>query len=127
MDIETLREGTTLVAKPAGRMEGTTATDLKRVIDDAVTDDDEAILIDLTDLAYMSSAGLRTIARIHNDVRKTKSKTIALCSMTTAVKAVLTTSGFNKWMIMRDTRKEAMEAMAEVRAQASEDEQGIPA
>ena len=111
MDIETSRDGSTLVAKPAGRMEGTTATELKDMIDEVLEEDDTGILIDLTDLAYMSSAGLRTIARIQNDMKNIHRKPMALCSMSTAVKAVLTTSGFNQWIIMRDSPKDALDAM----------------
>lgn len=60
MKIERKVNGTTLIVKPSGRLETTTAPELQAVIDNELTDVSD-LNIDMEQLEYVSSAGLRVL------------------------------------------------------------------
>ena len=55
----------------------------------------KAVLLDLSSLSYISSAGLRAILLIGRQLRKQKG-TIAVCSLSPIVREVFEISGFDK-------------------------------
>ena len=84
-----------LVAYPQGRIDGLNARDFQEQIENEITVYTKAVLLDLSSLVYISSAGLRAVLLIGRQLRKQKA-TIAVCSLPPTVREVFEISGFDK-------------------------------
>ena len=62
MNIEKTITGKNILLKVAGRLDTTTAPQLEAAIDDCITDAEELVL-ECSELEYVSSAGLRVILK----------------------------------------------------------------
>ncbi len=109
MDISTERNGTTLVAMPEGRIDGRNATDFQDSLIGAIQDSDERVVIDLANLIYISSAGLRAVLLIAKSLDQRKAK-FGLCSLSVPIREVFEISGFDQIIKIFDTRDEAVSA-----------------
>ena len=110
MDIITTREKDTLIAELKGRLESSNADEFQRAIVDALEPKDKALVIDLTQLSYVSSAGLRSFALV---AKATKSTNIpfAICCLTQNVMDVFNTSGFSHFIAVHEDRPSAVSAV----------------
>ena len=57
MNVESRREGTNLVLKAEGRVDGTNASEFQDAMKTEINESDRAVILDLEDLTYISSAG----------------------------------------------------------------------
>lgn len=103
--LNTERTGNTLIASPAGRIDGDNAMDFKAALEEHIQPGDSVIL-DLKDLAYMSSAGLRVLAILASKSAKTPFG-LCLCAAAENVDYVLRTSGFDKLITIHETMQDA--------------------
>ena len=83
------------VYKPIGRLDGTTAAAAEREILGLLVDGVSSITIDLSELDYVSSAGLRVML-VSAKAAKAKGGKVLLLSPKPAIMEVLTISGFDK-------------------------------
>ena len=68
MNVESRREGTNLVLMADGRVDGTNATEFQDAMKSEIVDSDRAVILDLENLTYISSAGLRVVLLIAKDL-----------------------------------------------------------
>ena len=106
MNVTFRREGNILYAKPSGRIEGSNADDIRKAIQDAIADHDEALVLDMESLTYISSVGLRMVAMLA-DLTKQSGMSFALCSPSRAVNFVFASSGFDKLVSVVETSDSA--------------------
>ena len=109
MNINTERKGKTLIARPAGKIEGTNAEEFHQELMGNLDENDQAIILNLGDITYISSAGLRIIAMANNHAQS-NSMRFMLCNPNIPVKAVFTTSGLNRLIQIHDSELEALRA-----------------
>lgn len=83
------------VYKPIGRLDGTTAAAAEKEILGLLVDGVSSITIDLSELDYVSSAGLRVML-VSAKAAKAKGGKVLLLSPKPAIMEVLTISGFDK-------------------------------
>ncbi len=107
MDLKTERENSFLIITPAGRVDGSNAFDFQTSIDLAVSDDDSAVIMDLSELTYISSAGLRVVLLLAKKL-KSQNSNLALCSLASSIKDVFEISGFGKIIPIYSNRTEAI-------------------
>ena len=107
MDIKTERSNGTLIAKAEGRIDGVNARDFEEAMQAAIGSDDNAVIIDLEGLSYISSAGLRVILLIAKTLRKRNAELI-LCSLSDPIREVFEISGFDKIIPVHASREEAL-------------------
>ncbi|WP_406531682.1 STAS domain-containing protein [Methanobrevibacter sp.] len=69
MDIEKHKDGKKLDVKLVGRLDSKTAPELKEVLEDSLNDVEE-LTFDLSELNYISSAGLRIILSTQKTMNK---------------------------------------------------------
>ena len=69
MDIEKHKDGKKLDVKLVGRLDSKTAPELKEVLEDSLNDV-EGLTFDLSELNYISSAGLRIILSTQKSMNK---------------------------------------------------------
>lgn len=103
-------QGCTILAL-SGRMDATTACDFDICAKEYVEADTSALLIDMQDLEYISSAGLRSFLNL---AKKAKAKQIKLgfCSLKPMVFEVFHISGFDRMLSLYDTRTAGLTAFA---------------
>ena len=108
--ISTVREGGTLVARADGRVDGANAREFQDDLTKAIEADDQAVVLDLENLSYISSAGLRVILMTARKLREQGSK-FAVCSLSASIKEVFEISGFDKIISIQDSQAEAIAAL----------------
>ena len=111
MAVETVREGEALIAKAEGRISSVNALKFQEELDAAFVDADRLAILDLEQLSYISSAGLRVILVTAKGLQGRNVK-FALCSLSESVLEIFQVSGFDKIIPVRDTQAAAIEAIS---------------
>ncbi len=93
-----------------GRVDGTTAREFHEKLDAAVTPEDDAVILDMERLSYISSAGLRVVLIIAKALQRQNSK-FAICALSVAIREVFQMSGFDKIIPVHDSRVEALASL----------------
>ena len=109
MEIQTERSDGTLIAKAEGRIDGVNARDFEEALKAAIQADDGTVVLDLENLSYISSAGLRVILLIAKTLRKRDSD-LMLCSLSDPIREVFEISGFDKIIPVHASREDALAA-----------------
>lgn len=109
MDLQTTREQGVLVVSAGGRLDSHGAGQLETVLRDAVSDDDTMLVFDLSDLTYLSSAGIRVFL---GSVREMKNRggLAAFAAVPPYPMDVLEMAGFTRVFSIHAAREEAVRA-----------------
>ena len=111
IDIQWERKDGVLVAAIIGRVDGGNADEFQRLLETGIEPGDNALILDLEQLAFISSAGLRVgliIARKFNE----PGKRFGVCTLPTHVRGVITVSGFDQMIAVYESRAAALSAIA---------------
>ena len=106
MDITTERQDGILSALVSGRIDGSNVIQLEETVRTAIEDGDHAVMMDLENLSYISSAGLRVVLIIAKNVRARDAK-FALCAVSDQIRQVFEVSGFDKIVSIHPSKTEA--------------------
>lgn len=98
MNITKEREGTQLTVTLAGELNTATAPDLEAAIKDDVQVGD-TVVFDMTDLTYMTSAGLRVL--IACDQATGGNGGVTLCGVCDEIRQVIEVTGFDSVFTMK--------------------------
>ena len=111
MAIDALSNGATVLVLAEPRLDSSNAGSFSEELDSVTDSTGRAVVIDMQSLDYISSAGLRAIMHA---VRKMQQQggSLALCSLSSDVRAVFQTSGFDQLIDIHLTRAEAAAAVA---------------
>ena len=88
------RKDNTLIASPEGRLDGDNANEFLEMMEESILPGDRVIL-NLENLSYISSAGLRILAILATQAGK-KQYRFCICAPSEPVDYVLRMSGFQK-------------------------------
>jgi anti-anti-sigma factor len=111
MGVKTERQGDTLIAKTDGRVDSANAREFQTALEAAIGASDRAVILDMEDLSYISSAGLRVILLIAKTLRKRNAE-LMLCSLSDPIREVFEISGFDKIIPVHASREQALAAIA---------------
>lgn len=111
MEVATLREWETLIAMPIGKIDGSNADDFLKALEGAIESTDQALILDMENVTYIGSAGLRIVAIMINRTKIAGMK-FALCSLSRSVNDVITASGFNRLVRVVATQEDARMAVS---------------
>lgn len=103
---ETNQNGITIIALD-GRADTQGAVDLDLALQTAVSEGKHRMILDMADLKYISSSGLRTLADILTQ-NKNLGGDLKLVALNSKIKRVLQIVGFDKFFSMYDTIDEAV-------------------
>ena len=106
MELQTKTVDEILVIEASGEIDANTAPDLLRAIEPLITPGCK-ILLDLTGVTFMSSAGLRTMVVIYRQVTASKSK-IGLTGLSEDVKDTMEVTGFLRFFTVYETADAAI-------------------
>ena len=110
MELDVERQGGTLIAKATGRIDGVNASDFEQSLSSAIDDSDNAVIVDLADLSYISSAGLRAVLLTAKALSRRSAK-FALCAPSKPIREVFEISGFDKIIDIHDSREAALSSV----------------
>ena len=110
MEVRTEREEGVLVVHVSGRLDGTNTEAFEEVVLAAAEDEDQAMVMDLEKLTYISSMGLRAVLQAAK--RRLKREALfALCSLPGVVQGKFALIGFDKIIEIYPTRAAALAAL----------------
>ena len=110
MEINTEQKGGVLVAMTVDRVDGSNAREFQEALQAVIQDDGNAFLLDMEQLTYISSAGLRVILLIARTLQG-KSTKFAVCSLSDSVREVFEISGFDKIVDTHANQADAIAAL----------------
>ena len=107
MDCTKSKEGEFMVIKVKGRLDSVTAPDLDRECAKCIEQGETRLILDLGELDYVSSAGLRVIL---STAKKLKSNqgTLSLCNLQDMVSEVFKVAGFSSFLPIFGSLEEAL-------------------
>ena len=109
MEIKTRNVGDITIIDIQGRLDTTTAGDVATEINQVVDAGNARLIVNLQDLEFISTAGLRVLLRI-SDLAKQQGGAVHACHITGIVKEVIEIAGFNKILTIHETEAEALAA-----------------
>jgi anti-anti-sigma factor len=109
MEVTEERAGSTTTLRIAGRVDSSVSKLLEQKILDVVSRDNR-IVVDLRDMNYVSSAGLRSFVILAKHAGS-KNQTIALCGMHEEITEIFEISGLLKLFSIYDTVEAAVAAL----------------
>ena len=110
MGIETVKEGEALIARVDGRIDGSNAREFQNEIEAVCADADRFVILDLEQLSYISSAGLRAIMMTAKQLESRDVK-FAVCSTSGSVSEIFQISGVDQIIPVRPSQSEAIKAI----------------
>jgi anti-sigma B factor antagonist len=98
------------VAEIIGEIDGKTAPEAQaRILPLAAPG--VRLLVDMSQLTYMSSAGLRTMLMIYRTVSSNKDAKVVLCGLTNDIKDMMRVTGFLSFFTVSDTYADGLAAL----------------
>jgi anti-anti-sigma factor len=94
MDIKQERDGDVVIVRLSGRLDSSAAPSAEEGLAAALIGAPPRLAIDMSDLAYISSAGLRVLLVLAKKVQQQKGK-VALGGLVANVREVFAVSGFD--------------------------------
>lgn len=110
MDIRITEEGKVCVMALSGRMDATTVNQFDEAYRALVAEGKKCVLVDMGELAYISSAGLRSILTFVK-LLKSSGGTLVFCALQPMVSEVFRISGFSSMLAVHKTSNEALSAL----------------
>ncbi len=101
MEIDIARAGETVTAAITGRVDGSNAREFQDTLIGAIEETDRDVVLDFANLTYISSAGLRAVLLAAKSLARQEAK-LQVRALSTSVREVFETSGFDKIISIRD-------------------------
>ena len=111
MEITESKAGTNLVFSLSGRLDATTSSQLEKLVAERLQAGANRLLFDLSELQYISSAGLRVLAKTLKQVSAAEGR-MALCGLQEPVRMVFDISGFSSYFPIAPSLDEALNSLS---------------
>ncbi|WP_042701457.1 STAS domain-containing protein [Azospirillum sp. B506] len=99
-----------VVLHPVGRIDSGSTGEFEGVLMSAIGEDGTRIVVDMAELSYISSAGLRSLL-VAAKAARTKRGSIALCAMAPSIRALFDISGFSSLFAIHADAASAVAAL----------------
>ncbi len=110
LEIITDKRGSFLILKPVGRLDNNTAPTFQHKAEQVMALGEIRLIIDLVELEYISSAGIRSLIATAMQLRTIEGSSISFARPTAMVMDVLRVTGFEQMFSMYSTLDEALKA-----------------
>jgi anti-sigma B factor antagonist len=104
------REGQTIVAVVTGEVDMSNAATVRQLIAEAVTPDDDALVVDLTELAFIDSAGLHSLIELGTLLDERRQQLLLCIPKESPIGRAIEIIGLPRAVRVHPDRAEAMEA-----------------
>ena len=112
MEIHETKKADIVVLEPDGRLDTSTSRAFEEKIHEVLSTGERKFVVDLRELEYVSSAGLRVLLMLARRLQS-KGGELVLCSPTESVQEVLDISGFTRIFNIAPSQTEALKAINE--------------
>lgn len=110
MKIAEKKQGSIVIFQVEGRLDSTTSPDLEKKILGAITEGSHDVVLDLSLLEYLSSAGIRLLVQCHKELEK-QAGHIVLSAVPKPIENILYITGFLPYFRVFDHTSHAIEAI----------------
>ena len=110
MQVDWSRNSGVLVAKPVGRIYSSNYMDWQTALESGIGSDDTAMVVDFTQVPYISSAGLRVLLMTSKQFDG-PGRAFGICQLSRTVRKVLAASGFERVIAVYESEPAAVAAM----------------
>ena len=110
LTIDGERSSGALIAKASGRIDGSNAREFQDALETFLQAEASSLILDLEDLSYISSAGLRVILLVSKKLQAS-SVQFGVCSLSVSIGEVFQISGFDKIIKTYNARADALSAV----------------
>ncbi len=107
MEIQTRKEKGTVIVSVKGRIDAVTAPDFDKNMIDLISKGEKTFVVNLGELDYISSAGLRSILALAKKLKERDGK-ILLAGVRGSVEEVFKISGFSSMFKIFDSEESAL-------------------
>ena len=111
MEITESKAGAALIFSLSGRLDATTSKQLETLVIERVQEGTNRLLFDLSELQYISSAGLRVLAMALKQVSNIDGR-MAMCGLREPVKMVFDISGFSSHFQIAESPDDALKLLS---------------
>lgn len=109
VDVRWRREGGVTIVSVVGRIDNASADDFRSLVEKGLGPDDNALVLDMERVAFMSSAGLRACLIL---ARRFVDRQFALCSLTQLNREIVAVSGFDQLIRIHESQAAAVQAFS---------------
>lgn len=95
MNTDIRKEGRNVTARISGRLDTITSPELEKALSESCQEPGITLLIDCTDMEYISSTGLRVILMFHKKVTSAGG-TFIVANLSSEVRSVFDMTGFSR-------------------------------
>ncbi len=110
MEIKEIIGGNVLIVELNGRLDALVSDKTAKYFEDSIATHNKSILIDLKNLNYINSTGLRILIISFKSL-KSKGKTLMVCNLQSKIKEVFQHSGFDNFFDVDLTKETALGMM----------------
>lgn len=110
MEVRRIDENGVTLLSLHGRFDATAAPDAESTFKDFISEDINQVVLDLADVEYISSGGLRVIIMLAKALEKSGGA-IRLCSLSPFVSEVFELTNLAKRYVLCDTREDAIASL----------------
>ena len=110
LTIDGERKSGTLIARASGRIDGSNAREFQDALETFLENEVSSLVLDLENLSYISSAGLRVILLVSKKLQRASAK-FGVCSLSDSISEVFQISGFDKIIQTYRTQSDALSAI----------------
>ena len=109
-DVRIEREGETVVAVLKGEVDMSNAASVRLQIAESVTPDDDALLVDLSELSFIDSAGLHSLIELGTVLEERRQRLLLCVPHGSTIERAIEIIGLPRAVSVHSDRAEAMEA-----------------
>lgn len=109
-DVRFEREGKVVVAILTGEVDMSNAATVRQQIAESVTSDEDALIVDLSELAFMDSAGLHSLIELGTVLDERRQQLVLCVPLDSPIARAIDIIGLPSAVSVHTDRAEAMEA-----------------
>jgi anti-anti-sigma factor len=110
-DVRIEREDETVVAVLTGEVDMSNASSVRLQIAESVTPDDDALIVDLSELSFIDSAGLHTLIELGTVLDERRQQLLLCLPQGSTIRRAIEIIGLPRAISIHSDRGEAMEAV----------------
>jgi len=96
------------VVKPSGDLDIASVDEFRKELDDATLESEETLIVDLSDVGFMDSTGLRVILETNERLRREHRSVAVVAPRGTAAAVLLTLAGLRRTLTVVESRRAAL-------------------
>ncbi len=107
MEIKEEKRGDVKIVGLHGRLDAETSPSVEKWLMDLLGQGEQRLVLDFSELTYISSSGLRLLIQVARNLHKTNGK-LALAALSDHVREIIKITGFTSILSIYPTREEAV-------------------